>query len=77
VTTTKAPVGPPPPYDPECGAVLATLPPFPPLTVEAIPLLRSAEFIPRPTNEELARGGAFSVRSGRCPARRALPTWGS
>jgi acetyl esterase/lipase len=59
--TTTAPVGPPPPYDPECGEVLASLPPFPPLTAEAILFLRAAEFIPRPTNEDLARGGAFTV----------------
>ncbi len=32
--TTIRPVGPPPPYDPECGAVLAGLPPFPPLTTD-------------------------------------------
>ena len=31
-------VGPPPPYDPECGAVLADLPEFPPLTTDSIPV---------------------------------------
>jgi hypothetical protein len=35
-TTSAAPVGPPPPVDDECGAVLAGLPPFPPLTAETI-----------------------------------------
>ena len=56
-------VGPPPPYDPECGAVLATLPPFPPLTLDSIPAMRAgaAAYMPRPTNEELARGGAYAV----------------
>jgi acetyl esterase/lipase len=61
-----------PPYDPECAAVLATLPPFPPLTPEAIPFMRAgaAEYMPRPTNEELARGGSYTVeeRVARGPA---------
>jgi acetyl esterase/lipase len=73
VTDILAPVGPPPPYDPECGAVLAALPPFPPLTVEAIPFLRSAEFIPRPTNEDLARGGAFTVEERTVPGPTGDP----
>jgi acetyl esterase/lipase len=73
VTGTGDRVGPPPPYDPECGAVLAAFPPFPPLTVEAIPFLRSAEFIPRPTNEELARGGAFTVEERTVPGPAGDP----
>ena len=61
--TTSLEVGPPPPYDAECGAVLADLPPFPPLTLESIPAMRAGavEYMPRPTNEELARGGAYTV----------------
>jgi acetyl esterase/lipase len=73
VTVTGAPVGPPPPYDPECGAVLAALPRFPPLTVEAIPFLRAADFIPRPTNEELSRGGAFTVEERTVPGPVGAP----
>jgi acetyl esterase/lipase len=73
VTVTGVAVGPPPPYDPECGAVLASLPPFPPLTVEAIPFLRAAEFIPRPTNEDLARGGAFTVEERTVPGPVGAP----
>jgi acetyl esterase/lipase len=72
-TTTAAQVGPPPPYDPECGEVLAALPPFPPLTVEAIPFLRAAEFIPRPTDEDLARGGAFTVEERMVPGPVGAP----
>ncbi len=71
--TTPAPVGPPPPYDPECGAVLAGLPEFPPLTAEAIPFLRAAEFIPRPTNEQLARGGTFTVEEWTVPGPAGAP----
>jgi acetyl esterase/lipase len=71
--TATTPVGPPPPYDPECGAVLAQLPPFPPLTVDAIPFLRAAEFIPRPTNEELSRGGAFTVEERSVPGPKGAP----
>jgi acetyl esterase/lipase len=74
--TSSPPIGPPPPYDPECGAVLASLPPFPPLTVEAIPFLRAAEFIPRPTNEDLARGGAFTVEERTVPGRVGAPDVG-
>jgi acetyl esterase/lipase len=61
--TTSIEIGPPPPYDPECGAVLAALPRFPPLTAEAIPAMRAGavEYMPRPTNQELARGGAYTV----------------
>jgi acetyl esterase/lipase len=69
---TTPPVG-PPPYDPECGAALAALPPFPPLTIEAIPFLRAAEFIPRPTNEDLARGGAFTVEEQTVPGPVGAP----
>lgn len=71
--TATTRVGPPPPYDPECGAVLAQLPAFPPLTVEAIPFLRAADFIPRPTNEELSRGGAFSVEERHVPGPEGAP----
>jgi acetyl esterase/lipase len=53
--------------------VLAQLPPFPPLTAEAIPFLRNAGFIPQPTNEELARGGAFSVEERTVPGPDGAP----
>jgi acetyl esterase/lipase len=31
---SRPPIGPPPPYDPECGAALSALPTFPPLTLD-------------------------------------------
>jgi len=75
VTTSSTEVGPPPPYDAECGAVLATLPPFPPLTLAAIPAMRAgaAEYMPRPTNEELARGGAYTVEERTVPGPPGAP----
>ena len=51
-------------------------PPFPPLTAEAIPFLRAgaAEYMPRPTNEELSRGGSYSVEERVVPVRSAPRT---
>jgi acetyl esterase/lipase len=43
------------------------------LTVEAIPFLRAADFIPRPTNEELARGGAFTIEERTVPGPAGEP----
>lgn len=70
-----SPIGPPPPYDAECGAVLASLPPFPPLTADAVPFLRAgaAEYMPRPTNEELSRGGSYSVEERVVPGPVGAP----
>ena len=75
MTTSSIEVGPPPPYDAECGAVLATLPPFPPLTLAAIPAMRAgaAEYMPRPTNEELARSGAYTVEERTVPGPPGAP----
>ena len=75
MTTTPATVGPPPPYDPECGAVLAGLPEFPPLTVETIPDMRAAAetFMPRPSNEDLARGGRYEVEEITVPGPAGAP----
>jgi acetyl esterase/lipase len=60
---TATQIGPPPPYDAECAAVLAGLPEFPALTLETIPAFRAGgeEFMPRPTDEALSRGGAYTV----------------
>jgi acetyl esterase/lipase len=73
VTTSAAAVGPPPPYDPECGAVLDRLPPMPPLTAEAIPVLRAAGFIPQASDEELARGGEYTVEERAVPGPDGSP----
>jgi acetyl esterase/lipase len=74
-TTSDTHIGPPPPYDAECGAVLAQLPPFPPLTLEFIPALRAGaeEFMPRPTDEDLARGGAYIVEHHSVPGPDGAP----
>jgi acetyl esterase/lipase len=73
--TTASQIGPPPPYDPECGAVLAGLPPFPPLTAETIVHMRQGvtEFMPQPTNEDLSRGGAFTVEELVVPGPERAP----
>jgi acetyl esterase/lipase len=70
------PVGPPPPVDRECAAVLAQLPEFPPLDWGLIPLLREAEFIPRPSNEDLSRDGAFDVEERTVPGPPGAPDIG-
>lgn len=72
-TTTPSHVGPPPPFDPECRAVLDAMPPFPPLTAEAIPVLRETPFAPQPTDEELARDGAYSVEERTVPGPAGAP----
>jgi acetyl esterase/lipase len=76
--TTIRPVGPPPPYDAECGAVLAGLPEFPPLTAESIPDMRAAAetFMPRPSNEDLVRGGRYSVEEVTVPGPAGAPDVG-
>jgi acetyl esterase/lipase len=68
-------IGPPPPYDAECGALLATLPAFPPLTPEAIPGMRAgaAEYMPRPTNDELSRDGLYTVEERTVPGPAGAP----
>jgi acetyl esterase/lipase len=71
-------VGPPPPYDPECGAVLASLPPFPALTAETIVHMREGvrAFMPQLTNEELSRDGAYTVDEIRVPGPAEAPDVG-
>ena len=66
-------VGPPPPYDLECGAVLDGLPPFPPLTIASLTFLREAEFIPRPSNADLARDGTYAVEERSVPGPAGAP----
>jgi acetyl esterase/lipase len=68
-------VGPQPPFDAECAAVLATVPPFPPLTADTIALHRQIgeQMIPRPTDEDLARGGRFVVDERSVPGPAGAP----
>jgi acetyl esterase/lipase len=75
MTTTEPTVGPPPPLDPECGAVLAGLPDFPALTADTIPDMRAgmAAILPQPTDEDLARGGAYTVEERIVPGPAGAP----
>ena len=62
--TSGTEVGPPVPFDRECAEALASVAEFipPSLTPEMIPLLRQPNpAMPAPTNEDLQRGGAFTV----------------
>jgi acetyl esterase/lipase len=73
---TPTPVGPPPPFDPELAAVLAAIAEFlpPALTVDMIPALRQPNpALPAPTDEELARGGAFTVEERAVPGPEGAP----
>jgi hypothetical protein len=51
------------------------MPTFPPLTLEAIPAVRAGaeQCMPRPTNEELARGGVFTVEELTVPGPQGAP----
>ena len=66
--------GPPPPFDPECAAVLAHLPAFPALNLETIAAIRQPPpgFEP-PSDEELTRDGAFTLEERFAPGRDGAP----
>lgn len=69
-------VGPPPPFDPELAAVLAPMAEFLPsaLTADMIPLLRQPNpAAPVPTDEDLRRGGVFSVEERAVPGPEGAP----
>ncbi|MEU2351346.1 alpha/beta hydrolase [Modestobacter sp. NPDC049651] len=79
MTPTSAPtdpVGPPPPFDPELAAALAplagVLPPS--ITPEMVALRRgAAPPVPPPTDEELSRGGRFTVEERTVPGPAGAP----
>jgi acetyl esterase/lipase len=82
VTTTvpdgspTAPVGPPPPFDPELAAVLAVINEQLPssVTPDLIPGMRQPDpALPPPTDEELRRGGAFEVTERLVPGPAGAP----
>jgi len=79
VTTTSAPtgpVGPPPPFDAELAAALAPLADVIPasFTAEMIPLLRRPNpAMPPATDEELSRGGRFTVETRSVPGPDGAP----
>jgi acetyl esterase/lipase len=66
--------GPPPPFDAECVAALAGLPPFPMLSVESLASIRQPppQFMP-PTEEQLAASGAFRVERRLVPGPTGAP----
>jgi acetyl esterase/lipase len=70
------PVGPPPPFDPELAAVLAAMADevSPSLTLEMIPEVRAARAaMPRLTDEELRRDGAFDIEERAVPGPAGAP----
>jgi len=86
VTTTSTPadehdepavqVGPPPPFDPELAAVLAPLAEVlpPALTPDLIPLARQPNpAMPPPSDDDLRRGGAFTVQERQVPGPPGAP----
>jgi acetyl esterase/lipase len=72
----SAPVGPPPPFDPELQAVFdaAAGAPRPVYTPENIPVIRQAPpLVPLPTDDDLRRGGAFEVTERTVPGPNGAP----
>jgi len=69
-----APTGPPVPFDPEVAAALAALGGFPPVTPDLVPLMRQGlpGRVP-PTDEDLQRGGAFTVEERSVPGPDGAP----
>src|SRR5215468_450380 len=64
----RPPAGPPPPFDPELASFArAFRETWPSVTPAMIPLLRQPAALPRPSDEELARGGAFTVGTTSVP----------
>ena len=60
--------GPPPPFDPELASFArAFRADWPSVTPAMIPLLRQPAALYRPSDEELARGGAFTVETVSVP----------
>jgi acetyl esterase/lipase len=69
-----APVGPPPPFDPELRPVLDAAGPMPPFTVEGIPAIRQQPSpFPVPTDEDLRYGGVFDVSTRTVPGPAGAP----
>jgi acetyl esterase/lipase len=79
VTTTSPTPGttaPPVPFDPELAAALSVFAEFlpPAFTPEMIPLLRQPNpAMPAPTDEDLARGGVFTVEERAVPGPEGAP----
>lgn len=64
--TTSVP--PPPPFDAEVTAALAAVPAtLPPLSSASLPAWRAGNLATRPTDEELSRGGRFTITERTVP----------
>jgi acetyl esterase/lipase len=74
-SSPDAPVGPPPPFDPQCAAALAALGETvrPALTADMIPQMRQNPRFPSPSEEELRRGGSFTVEDRTVPGPAGAP----
>ena len=68
-------VGPPPPFDPECGAVLAPLAELisPSMTIDMIPARRAMAGATRPSDDDLRCGGVFTVEERSVPGPGGAP----
>ncbi|MFD7918308.1 alpha/beta hydrolase fold domain-containing protein [Streptomyces sp. NPDC059740] len=77
--STPVPVGPPPPFDPELAEALAAVSGVVPpggFSLENIAAMREASMAARhaaPTDEDLARGGAWSVEERSVPGPAGAP----
>ena len=66
--------GPPPPFDPELASFARTFREnWPSVTPAMIPLLRQPAALPRPSDEELAQNGAFTVETQTVPGPAGAP----
>lgn len=72
---SPAPLGAPPPFDAELAETLEALAGVLPTTVtpEMIPLMRGGGVRGGPTNEDLARGGAFTISEVAVPGPAGAP----
>ena len=81
MTTTSlpagsTPTGPPPPFDPELAAALAAIGDLLPreLTLDLIPAMRQPNpAMPRPSDDDLRRGGTFDVTERLVPGPQGAP----
>ncbi len=76
-TSQDVAAGPPPPFDPECAAVLSAAGDLisPSLTLDQVPAMRAglSEVWPAPTVEEMSRDGAFTVEDRSVPGPDGAP----
>ncbi|MYX23721.1 alpha/beta hydrolase, partial [Streptomyces sp. SID8380] len=73
--TAPAPLGPPPPFDPELAAVLDTFPGVEVPSLEEIPAMRGTVLgnFPVPTLDELRAGGEFEIEKREVPGPAGDP----